>query len=96
MAKEYRDIESILNNSSDKAKLKNSIDEAILIKKAIKTKNEDFKVIADDAAEKVGIDPKLFKQLVSLYLKNNFAEKQAELSALESAIEMLVMSADNA
>lgn len=91
----YRPIEAILGNPSDKVKLKNFIDEAVRCKIKISDENESIKGLATEAAEKIEIEPKLFKQLVNLYFKNNFAEKQAEISALDSAIEMLVMSVDN-
>ena len=89
--KDYSRIEDILNNPARKSKLKNFIDEAVRCKQSIADKNEDMKILATEAAEQVNVDPKLFRQLVTLYFKNSFAEKQAEISALESAIEMLVV-----
>lgn len=89
MAREYSRIEDILNNTANRTKMKNFIDEAVRCKQAISDKNEDIKAIAHEAAEQINIDPKLFKQLVGITFKNNFTEKQAEISALDSAIELL-------
>lgn len=86
---EQRDIVSILNNPADKAKLTNYIDEALLCKKAIDDKNEDIKVIREEAIEKIGIEPKMFNSLLRLYHTGGFAEKQEEISQLELAIEIL-------
>lgn len=83
------DIISILNNLDARAKLTNFIDEALIVKRSIQNKNDDLKAIREAATEKLGIEPKMFSQLVGLYFKGNFDEKQAELSELESAIELL-------
>ena len=94
MAREFSRIEDILNNSANKSKMKNFIDEAVRCKQAIADKNEDIKAIAHEASEQINIDPKLFKQLVNITFKNNFTEKQAEINALDSAIEMLFTTSD--
>lgn len=83
------DIISILHNPVAKSILTNCIDEALLVKRSIKDKGEDLKSIREAAVEKTGIDPKMFNQLLGLYLKGNFDEKASECSELESAIELL-------
>lgn len=97
MAKNFRRIEDIMNNSADRSKLTNSIDEAVRLKQQIKDRNDDMKVIVDDIHEKVEIDPKIFKALVNISFKNNAAEKQRDLNSLETAIECLfTINDDNA
>lgn len=83
------DIVSILNNLDARNKLTNFIDEALIYKRSIDDKNREIKTIRESATEKVGIEPKMFNQLLGLYHKGNFGEKQEEISQLESAIEML-------
>lgn len=91
-----RRIEDILNNPKDRSTLQNHIDEAVRCKVRIADEQESIKAIREEAAEKTGIDGKMFNNLVSLYFNNNFSEKQAELERLETAIEMLMMDkADN-
>lgn len=83
------DIISILNNLDARAKLTNFIDEALILKRSIDDKQQDIKIIREEALEKIGIEGKMFNQILGLYHKGNFGEKQEELSQLESAIEML-------
>lgn len=90
-----RRIEDILNNPADKAKLKSFIDEAVDSNIRLSAEKDHMKSIVAEAKEKIEIEPKLFRALVNLYAKNSFAEKQAEIEALDTAIEMLVMSVDN-
>ena len=89
MAKEHRRIEDIMNNSADRTKLNNSIDEYVKLLDSIKDKKESMKVIVDDIKEKIDIDPKLFKILANITQKNNAVEKLAEAESLENAIEMM-------
>jgi CBS-domain-containing membrane protein len=81
-----------MNNLSDRKKLTNFIDEAVIQRTKIKTTKEDLKAIVDEAKEQLDIEPKLFNALVSITEKNSFAEKQAEISNLETAIELLISS----
>lgn len=83
------DIVTILNNPVSRAKLTNFIDEALICKRSIDDKNQDIKSIREAAIEKIGIEPKMFNQLLGLYHKGNFGEKQEEINQLESAIAML-------
>jgi hypothetical protein len=89
MAKEHRRIEDIMNNSADRTKLNNSIDEYVKLLDSIKDKKESMKVIVDDIKEKIDIDPKLFKVLAGITQKNNAVEKLKEAESLENAIEMM-------
>ncbi len=90
-----RRIEDILNNSSDRAKLQNFIDEAVRCKVKIADEQESIKGIRDVAVEQIGIEGKMFNQLCALFFNNNFSEKQAELEKLETAIQMLMMNSTN-
>jgi hypothetical protein len=87
--KEYVSIESILNNPSDKSKLIAFLDEAVIHKKKIEMENEGITDLRNDAVEAMGLSPKLFNQLLRVTFKNSYTETKAEISALESAIEML-------
>lgn len=89
MAKEHRRIEDIMNNSADRAKLNNSIDEYVKLLDQIKDRKESMKVLVDDIREKIDIDPKLFKTLAGITHKNNAAQKLQEAESLETAIGVM-------
>ena len=86
---QIREIEDILNNPSDKSKLQNFLDEGVRCKTRVADENEAIKDLRETAKEDLGLDPKLFNQLVQIGFKNNYLEKQHEMSALDSAIEIL-------
>jgi hypothetical protein len=90
--RETRQIEDILNNLSDRAKLQNFIDEAVRSKSRIAAEQEQLKAIREAAVEDVGIEGKMFNQLTALFFNNNFSEKQAELEKLDTAIDLLLMN----
>lgn len=85
----HRRIEDIMNNSADRSKLNNAIDEYVQLLDQIKDRKESMKVIVDDIKEKIDIDPKLFRVLANITQKNNAVEKLAEAESLENAIEMM-------
>lgn len=82
-------VEAILANSSDRSKLQNFLDEAVRCKMRMADENESIKVLREEAAEKLGLEPKLFNQLVKVAFNSSYSETRAEISALESAIEIL-------
>lgn len=84
-----RSLIDILNNSADRAKLQNFIDEAVRCKTRIADENESIKNLRDEAIEKVGIKGKKFNQLVKMYYNNNFTEVQMEAEELELVIGLL-------
>jgi hypothetical protein len=86
---EHRQIEDIMANSVDKKKLLSFIDEAVRVKRRIADENESFKAIKEEAEEQIGCNPKLFQQLVKISVDNSYIETKTNISALESAIEML-------
>lgn len=87
--KVYRNIEDIINNASDRNKLQNFIDEAVRCKLRIADENESFKAIKEEAAEQLEVAPKLFNQLVKISFDNSYLETKANISALDSAIDLL-------
>lgn len=87
--KSYRNIEDVIANPADKHKLQNFIDEAVRVKLRIADENESFKGIKDEAVEQLEVNPKLFNQLVKISLNNSYSETRAEISALDSAIDLL-------
>lgn len=84
-----RSLIDILNNSADRAKLQNFVDEAVRCKTRIADENESVKNLRDEAIEKVGIKGKRFNQLVKMYYNNNFTEIQMEAEELEMVVELL-------
>ncbi len=85
----FKDVSTILNNPTDRAKLQNYIDEAVRCKHKILDENESIKTLRDSAVDELSIEPKMFNALVSLFFNNNFDQKKEELQKLESAIEAL-------
>lgn len=88
-APQTRDIASIVNNSSDKAKLKGFIDESLLCYSAIADKNQDIKALREEAVLQLGIDAKLFSNIVRVFRTDSFDKAREEMTELEIALEML-------
>lgn len=84
-----RSLIDILNNSTDRAKLQNFVDEAVRCKTRIADENESIKNLRDEAIEKVGIKGKKFNRLVKLFYNNDFTETQMEAEELEMVVELL-------
>jgi len=95
MSKDFTRIEDICNRPPQKEKLKNYIDEAVRCKQRQADEAESLKDIIGEARHDLNIDPKLMRQLVNITFRNSFTEKQAEISTLETAIELLLTSADD-
>lgn len=87
---EYTNIEYILNNKSNGAKLQHYIDEACRCKIRMLDEKESIKGIKDAAVTELNINPKMFNTLVNLFFNNNFAEKLEESQQIEAAIEKLI------
>ena len=92
--KQFTDIGDILRNPAQRSKLQNYIDEAVRCKQKILDENESIKGLRESAVEELGIQPKLFNSLVSLFFNNNFEQKRDELEQLEFAIDALVQNTD--
>jgi hypothetical protein len=90
--KQFVDIATLLANKADRAKLQNYIDEVVRCKTKILDQNESIKTLRDAAVEELGIQPKMFSSLVSLFFNNNFEEKLDELTRLENAITALMQT----
>ena len=84
-----RSLIDILNNSADRAKLQNFVDEAVRCKTRIADENESIKNLRDEAIEKVGVKGKRFNQLTKMFYNNNFTEIQMEAEELEMVVELL-------
>ena len=89
---EIRRIEDIVNNPSDRAKLQNFLDEAVRCKIRMKDEQDSISAMREDALIQLGCAPKMFAALVNIEFNQNFSEKQAELDALDTAIELLFMN----
>jgi hypothetical protein len=90
--KQFTDITTLLNNKADRAKLQNYIDEVVRCKTKILDENESIKTLRGAAVDELGIQPKMFSSLVSLFFNNNFEEKLDELTRLENAITALMQT----
>jgi len=90
--KQFTEISSIIKNPSSLSQLKIFIDEAVNDKIKILDRNESIKRLREEAVEKLGIQPKMFNALVSLFFNNNFDEKLAEIGELETAIDGLMQT----
>jgi len=90
--KQYIEVSTILKDQGLRTKLQNYIDESIRCKTKILDEQESIKVLRDSAVDELGIEPKMFTQLVSLFFNNNFEEKRAELEKLEEAISALMQT----
>lgn len=88
-------IEAILANPSDKSKLMTFLEEAVRCKLRIADEMEAIKGLREEATEKLGLESKLFNQLVKVSFNNSYSETKAEISALESAIEILFPESDS-
>lgn len=91
--KTFREVTQILNNKSDRAKLQTYIDEVVRCKQKILDENESIKSLRDSAVDELGIEPKMFSALVSLFFNNNFDQKKEEIEKLEAAITALTTNA---
>jgi len=86
----FVDITSILNNPAQRTRLQNYIDEVIRCKTKILDENESIRTLRESAVEELGIEPKMFNSLTSVYFNNNFEQKRDELEKLTLAIESLM------
>jgi len=92
--KSFTDVAEILKNPSQRTKLQSYVDETVRCKMKILDENESIKGIRTAAIEELGIQPKIFNSIVSLFFNNNFEQKREELEQLETVIETL-MQTDN-
>jgi hypothetical protein len=85
----FAEIEDIVKNTTQRAKLQNYIDEAVRHKIKILDENEHIKSIREAAVEELSLQPKMFNLLVSVFFNNNFDEKKLELEQFQTAIELM-------
>lgn len=90
--KNFVEVTTVLNDSAQRAKLQNYIDEVVRCKIKILDQNEAIKGLKEAACQDLNIDPKMFSSLVSLFFNNNFEQKKEELEKLEAAINALMQT----
>lgn len=90
--KNFKDVHELLNNPSTRAKLQNYVDEAVRCKQKILEQQESIKTLKDSAVEELGIEPKMFGTMVSLYYNNNFDEKKAEIEKMDLALDAIMIN----
>lgn len=88
--KNFRDVSEVIKNPSDRNKLQGYIDEAVRCKAKILDEQQSIKTLRDSAVDLLGIEPKMFSTLVTLFFNNNFDQKKAEIEKIESAIDALM------
>lgn len=88
--KKYKDVSDIARDPREMSKLQNYIDEAVRSKQKILDEQESIKTLRQSATDEVGIEPKMFNLLVSMFFNNNFDQKKEELSKLEDALEAIM------
>lgn len=88
--KKFKDVADIARDPREMSKLQNYIDEAVREKQMILDKQESIKTLRQSAVDQVGIEPKMFNMLVSMFYNNNFDQKKEELSKLEEALEAIM------
>lgn len=88
--KNFKDVASILADTSTRRKLQTYIDESVVLKTQILDKQQSLKTLRDSAADELGIEPKMFNSLVSMFFNNNFEEKQQEVERMEAVLTALM------
>lgn len=78
-----------LTSETDRRKLKGFIDEAVRHKETIKAKNEDIKMIREDAKESLGVKPKIFNRLVKAIMTDTAQEEAQDFDEFETIYETL-------
>lgn len=92
--KQFTDVADILKNPSQRSKLQSFVDETVRCKTKILDENESIKGIREAAVEELGIQPKIFNSIVSLFFNNNFEQKREELEQMETVIETLMQTSN--
>ena len=93
--KQFVEVTTIIKSEPQRARLQGYIDEVLRCKVKILDHNEAIKGIQEAAIDDLNIDPKMFKQLISLFFNNNFSQKKEELERLEAAINALMQVGTN-
>lgn len=90
VAKKQVPIENILSAPNLRADLQARIDAAVQARTEIADLREELKVIREAAVDALGITPKMFNTLVSLYFNNDFEKKAQEVSELENVLAFIL------
>ncbi len=85
-AQRFRDINSIMKDPVERARLSSLIDEAIKAKKEIAKQQETIKGARAIAAEELKLNPKLFNAYLSAAFNNDYT---AKLDSLGQQVDLL-------
>ncbi len=86
---------NIPSSPTDRKKISDAINEGANCLQRIEDERESIKDMADVLKEKLEFDPKLFRKLIKVKHKRNFADAQTEYEDFEAAYEILVEGRKN-
>ena len=82
----HRNINDIMKNPREKAKLSNLIDEAVRCKTKIEFEKQTIKSLRDVAVDELGLKPALFNSYVNATFNNDYLDRK---EGLEEQIDLL-------
>ena len=82
----HRNINDIMKDPKQKAKLTNLIDEAVRCKTKIDFEKQTIKSLRDAAVDELGIKPALFNSYVNATFNNDYLDRR---EGLEEQIDLL-------
>ena len=82
----HRNINDIMKDPKQKAKLSNLIDEAVLCKTKIDFEKQTIKSLRDVAVDELGLKPALFNSYVNATFNNDYLDRK---EGLEEQIDLL-------
>ena len=82
----HRNINDIMKNPREKAKLSNLIDEAVRCKTKIDFEKQTIKSLRDVAVDELGLKPALFNSYVNATFNNDYLDRK---EGLEEQIDLL-------
>ena len=82
----HRNINDIMKNPREKAKLSNLIDEAVRCKSKIDFEKQTIKSLRDVAVDELGLKPALFNSYVNATFNNDYLDRK---EGLEEQIDLL-------
>lgn len=85
---EDNQVNPLLNEQGRKI-LKGFIEEAVMIKREIRTRNESYRDIAKEAKDKLGIKPKIFSKLVKAEIVGDLEHEKREFDEVEGLYEVI-------
>lgn len=85
-ASKHRNINDIMKDPKQKAKLSNLIDEAVICKTKIDFEKQTIKSLRDVAVDELGLKPALFNSYVNATFNNDYLDRK---EGLEEQIDLL-------